>query len=188
MPLSEGEIAYRDAFQFILIRNVPQGLQLKLKDLLYKYSHNLSEAYEYLEILEYVNDMDRENKNELVYRIHGMSLQCFALSVRKLTDNSNRSAKVLINTVIKPELREAETAAINEIYKHFDKFLNKFVVHQDTWSIQEALQSFPDNDTIEADLKHLNDLYDTVVNDLCSDYIRVHRESKGYGPMLDKLI
>lgn len=186
MSLSEGEKAYRDVFQFapfVVKDHVP-----KLKDLLYKFAHNLSEAYDYLEILEYVNGMGSENKNELAYRIHGMSLQCFALSLRKLTDRqSQRSARKLVEKVYKPELKQQELDSIESVYGHYEKFLNKFVAHQDNWSISDGLAVFPDNDVIEADLKYLNDLYDKVCKKICTSYIGVSRKSRGYGPMLDRL-
>jgi hypothetical protein len=132
--------------------------------------------------------MDTDNKVDVVYRIHGMSLQCFALCIRKLTDKqSERSVRKLINMSIQPRYLNRELAAIVEIYSHYEKFLNQFVVHQDVTSVHDGLKLFPDTEVIEADLKHLEGLYIKLVKEICTKYINVKRNNQGYGQDLDKL-
>lgn len=185
--MSEGETAFADTFQFFDI--VPEKDVGELRDLLYKYAHNYLEAVEYLQILKQVDAIQSEDKSELLFRIHGMALQCFPLAMRRLTDNiSKRSLRKLVTKVVRKELSEQELQKIVEIHEHYSFYLDKGVAHQDEYSIKQILEAFPDSDIIDEDMQHLEDLYNTLVRELCSRYITIKQAAHDYNDELHKLI
>lgn len=186
---STGEEIYASSFKFKDSINDAQAI--KLRDFLYKYSFNLSEAYEYLFLVQQMHEIEDERKTDLFGRIYAMGLQCLALSIRKMTDNSSeRSVKKLLILITNPPVIDQieQTKIIDEIYKHYDNFLNKFVVHQDVPSIHEALSYFPDTDLIINDLRVLREHYLTIVQKLCTSYINVDGEGSFFTPELEKLL
>lgn len=87
---SVGEEAYAQVFQFKSF--VPKNDHEELRDFLYKYALNLSQAQDYLQILNQVNKIKDSLKSELLFRIYSMAIQCFPLAIRRMTDTiSNRS-------------------------------------------------------------------------------------------------
>lgn len=187
MGKSEGEEAYASVFQFK--SHVDAKDHEKLRDFLYKYSFNLSEAYEYLFIIIACNEIDTDSKPELFHRIYGMSLQCFALCIRKITDNaSERSVRKLIDLAVKPEFITDHKSKVEEIYKHYEKFLNKFVVHQDVYSVHDGVAFFPNENIIKKDLEYLREYYFSIAFEICSSFINVTGEGAFYDLDLEKLI
>lgn len=69
---SVGEEAFAQAFQFFPF--VPQSDHEELRDFLYKFAHNYDEAKEHLQILQQGNDIEADNKSELLFQIHSMAL------------------------------------------------------------------------------------------------------------------
>lgn len=189
MARSLGEEKFASSFQFR--PNVTVKDREVLRDYLYKFAHNLSEAHDYRELLANIHDLeaDIESTSSLLFRISGMSLQCFALCIRKITDNSSeRSIRKLINITIKPDLIAEHKNEIINIYKHYDKFLDKFVVHQDAQSVHEGISFFPDTDVIDKDLQTLREYYETLVSELCVSYIKVKEDGEYLGFELQKLL
>lgn len=187
MAKSYGEKAYANSFQFKA--GVDAADHEELRDFLYKYSFNLSEAYEYLRILTQVNEIDSKVKSELFYRIYAMSLQSFALCIRKLTDQpSERSIRKLIDFAVKPLYAQDHKDQIDEIYKHYKKFLNKFVVHQDVDSIHVGIGYFPDLNVITKDMAHLREYYLQLTNEICTKHINVSGKSHDYSSELLKIV
>ena len=183
---SAGEEAFAQVFQFKSI--VPTEDHDELRDFFYKFRFNYDEAQEYFAILEQAHDMDAFAKSELLFRVYAMALQCFALSMRRLTDHlGNRSLQKLIPKIIAPELMKKELKRIKDIHNHFSFYLNKSVAHQDTFSVKEALESFPETDVIKQDMKHLKDLYLKLVRELCMSYVGMNREPHDFRDEFNKL-
>lgn len=184
---SEGEEAFAQAFQFYDF--VPVTDQAKLRDLLYKFAHNLKEAHEYLQIAKQVHEIDFDARSELLFRIQAMALQCFPLAMRRMTDNaSKRGVRVLIDMVMKEELRDAEITKLVEVYGHYNYFLDRGHVHQDKQSIHQVINGFPDSDIIEADLIYLEGLYQKIVKEICTSYISVKQNPYDYQAELESLV
>lgn len=187
MTRSVGEEAFAQTFQFKSF--VPSEDREELRDFLYKYAHNFGEAKEYLQILKQVDNIEYNSKSELLFRIQAMSLQCFPLAMRRLTDNiSKRSLQKLVSKIIKDELKPAEIDKIKNIHEHYKLYLDKGVAHQDELSIKEILESFPDTKVIKADMKHLEDLYNTIVTEICSKYINIGGIPVNYAQQLKRLV
>jgi hypothetical protein len=187
MTKSVGEEVFAQTFQFATF--VPTEDHEELRDFLYKYAHNFDEAKEYLQILKQVDEIETDSKSELLFRIQGMALQCFPLAMRRLTDNiSKRSLQKLVTRVVRDEMKADELNKIKAINDHYKVYLNKGVAHQDELSIKEILKSFPDTDVIEADMKHVEDLYNKLVKEICTKYIGIGRLPVNYEPELKKLI
>lgn len=184
---SVGEEAFAQTFQFAPF--VPATDHEELRDFLYKFAHNFDEAKEYLQILKQVDEIDTGSKSELLYRVQGMALQCFSLAMRRLTDNiSKRSLQKLVTKIVRDEFKADETDKIKAIHEHYKVYLDKGVAHQDELSIQEILKSFPDTDVIEADMRHVEGLYNKLVNEICTKYIGIGRLPVDYEPELKKLV
>lgn len=183
---SSGEEAFAQAFQFVPF--VPTQDHDELRDFLYKFAHNHDEAKEYLQLLKQVDEIETEKKSELLFRIHGMALQCFPLAMRRMTDNiSKRSLQKLVTKVIRDEFKSDEIDKIKAIHEHYKPYLDKGVAHQDELSIQEILRSFPNTDVIEEDMKHLEGLYNKLVKEICTKYIGIGRKPHDYRDELNKL-
>jgi len=183
---SVGEEAFAQTFQFF--KHVPASDHEELRDFLYKFAHNYREAEEYLRILEQVHEIDFDQKSELLFRILVMSLQCFPLAMRRMTDNiSKRSLQKLVLKIIDEERRSTELQKIKDIHEHYSFYLNKGVAHQDEPSVADVLKAFPDTDIIKADMKHLKELYQKLVNEMCSKYIGIDGKPHDYASELAKL-
>jgi len=184
---SKGEEAFAQTFQFK--PSVPSEDHEELRDFLYKYAHNFGEAKEYLQILKQVDEIEYNIKSELLFRIQAMSLQCFPLAMRRLTDNiSKRSLQKLVSKIIKDELKPAEIDKIKNIHEHYKPYLDKGVAHQDELSIKEILESFPDTKVIKADMKNLEDMYNKIVTEICSKYINIGGTPVNYAQQLKRLV
>lgn len=188
MNRPEGEEAYAQVFQFKSF--VPDTVKDKLRDYLYKIAHNFIEAKEYLEILKGIDELSAlESDSELIFRIQGMALQSFALAMRRITDKSGqRSLQKFIPAFFNKKYVDVEVKKIQEIYSHYEKYLNKGVAHQDSWSIHQALGNFPDTEIIESDIKHIEDFYYKIVKELCTIYASVEHSKHDYKVELLKLI
>lgn len=183
---SEGEEAFAQAFQFFPF--VPTSDHEELRDFLFKFAHNYDEAKEHLQLLKQLDELDADNKSELLYRIQGMALQSFALDMRRMTDNvSKRGMQQFITKVVRDEFRAGALDKIKAIHDHYKRFLNKGTVHQDEPSKHETLEEFPNTDVIDADMQHLKELYNKLTKELCSAYIGIEGEPYDYGPELKKL-
>lgn len=183
---SVGEEAFAQAFQFFPF--VPQSDHEELRDFLYKFAHNYDEAKEHLQILQQGHEIETDNKSELLFRIHSMALQSFALDMRRMTDNiSKRGMQGFVTKVVREEFKAAELTKIKTIYSHYKRFLDKGVAHQDIQSIQETLGAFPDTDVIEKDMQHLKDLYNKLTKEICSKYISIERKPHDYDSELQRL-
>ncbi len=183
---SPGEEAFAQAFQFAPI--VPTSDHEELGDYLYKFSHNYDEAKEDLEVLKQVNAIGLKNESKLLPRVMSMSLQSYALDMRRMTDlSSRRSVRRLLNKVLKPELRAEEIAKLEEIHGHFSFYLNKGTAHQDEHSIKEVLEAYPDTETIEKDMTHLRELYLKIVKEICTSYIGIDSDPDDYSQELELL-
>ena len=186
MTKSSGEKSYADKYIFKSI--VKPCDHEDLKDFLYKYAFNLNEAYQYLGLVKQTLDTHPGIKTELIYRIYAMGLQCFALSVRKITDTkSKRSLRRLINLAVKPALAAEHKNKISDIYTHYEKFLNKFVVHQDLESIHEGIGFFPETEVIDNDLNYLREYYLTLTQEICVSYMDVTGNPSNFTNDLAKL-
>jgi hypothetical protein len=187
MTKSHGEDVYASTFQFKT--GVHEDHHESLRDFLYKFAFNLGEAYEYLAIVKQSVDLEPKVRTELFSRVYSMSLQCFALSIRKMTDQSSeRSVRKLISLAVKTELAPEHTKKIEAIYKHYDKFLNKFVVHQDIDSVHQAISYFPDTDVVDEDIRYLREYYLNLASEICKSYINVSGKSADYSSDLAKLV
>ncbi len=183
----KGEEAFAKVFQFAPF--VPSSEHEELRDFLYKFAHNYSEAKEYLKLLQQVDDIDFNSKSELLFRIQAMSLQCFPLAMRRMTDNiSKRSLQKLITKVIREEFKNKELQKIRDIHAHYNLYLDKGVAHQDELSVKETLGAFPDTVVIERDMKHLKKLYLKIVKEICTSYIVLDTKTRSYKPELKKLV
>jgi hypothetical protein len=182
---SVGEAAFAQTFQFF--KHVDAKDQEELRDFLYKFAHNYMEA-EYLRLLEQLHAIKFGQKSELLVRIQAMALQCFPLAMRRMSDNiSKRSLRKLVTKVVREELRDAELQKIKDIHEHYSFYLNKGVAHQDEPSIADVLRAFPNSDIIDADMKHLKELYKKLVKELCSKYIGIEGKPHDYEDELAKL-
>jgi hypothetical protein len=183
MSKSDGEEVFSRMFQFAAF--VPQEDQEELRDFLYKFSHNYSEAREFLQILKQVDEIDYSQKSELLFRIQAMAIQCFPLAMRRMTDNiSKRSLQKLVTKIIREEFKVDEINKIKAIHEHYSSYLNKGVAHQDEPSIKEVLDAFPDTEVIDADMEHLKQLYFKVVKEICVGYIGIGGEPHDYNSEL----
>lgn len=187
MKRSKGEEAYAQVFQFKAEVNTAD--HETLRDYLYKIAYNYNEAYEYLGILEAIDQLDiLDSKANLVFRIQGMALQCLTLSMRRLTDRTgNRSLQKFIPKFIKPVEAEIELQKIDNIYSHYKDHATKGVAHQDTWSIKQVLNSFPDTKVILKDLKSIECFYYKIVKEICTNYIGISSNHSDYRAELQKL-
>lgn len=184
---SAGEEAFAQTFQFFQF--VPASAQEELRDFLYKFAHNYDEAKEHLRLLEQVDAIDFDVKSELLFRIQVMAIQCFALAMRRMTDNcGDRSLQRLVAKFIAVESRDNELQHIRDIHNHYSFYLNKGVAHQDKPSTKDTLSAFPNNDVIEADMEYLKQLYSRIVSTVCSKYIGIDSKPHDYDPALRKLI
>lgn len=184
---SDGEEAFAQAFQFAYF--VPSNDHEELRDFLYKFAHNYSEAKEYLNILKQLDEIDFDSKSEMLFRIQAMALQCFPLAMRRMTDNiSKRSMQKLITKVIRDEFKDKELQKIRDIHSHYNLYLDKGVAHQDAQSIKEILEAFPDTDVIRQDMKHLKELYTKIVEEICKKYISIEVDPYDYSVDLNKLL
>jgi len=183
----QGEQTYVDSF---IVKDFINSSDRELiKDYLYKFSFNLSEAYEYLFLVSQCNDIEAEWKSELFYRIYGMALQCLALCIRKMTDaSSERSVRKLVAITEKYKVAVVDEQQIEIIYRHYDKFLNKFVVHQDVHSINDGVSFFPDTKVVVNDLERLRSYYLGIAQSYCNGYIDVSGEGHYYGFDLEKIV
>lgn len=143
MSRSEGEEAYAQLFQFKDV--VPKKDHDELRDYLYKAAHNYNEAQTYFKLLKDVDKIDKDDRaSELIFRIHGMALQSFALSMRRLSDRmGQRSIQKFIPKFIKPEYIEDELKKIQAVYSHYADYLDKGVAHQDTWGGRRGIEALP---------------------------------------------
>lgn len=184
---SYGEEAFAQAFQFAPF--VPVGDQEELRDFLYKFAHNYSEAKEYLNVLEQLSEIDFDSKSELLFRIQAMALQCFPLAMRRMTDNiSKRSMQKLVAKLIRDEFKDGELQKVRDIHSHYKLYLDKGVAHQDEQSVKENLEAFPDTDVITQDMNHLKDLYMKLVTEICTKYISIEAGPYDYSVDLNKLL
>ena len=183
---SIGEEEFAQTFQFK--SNASQEDQEELRDFFYKFAHNYNEAQEYLQILKQVDNIEYNSEDGLLYRIHGMSLQCFSLSMRRMTDNiSERSLQKLITKVVPENLKNEEIKKIKNIYSHYCLYLNTGVAHQDKPSYKDGHEAFPNSDVIEKDMKHLEQLYLKLVLELCSKFISIEDKPYNYSVDLQKI-
>lgn len=184
---SEGEEAFAQAFQFAPV--VPKEDHEELRDFLYKFAHNFDEAKEYLQILKQVDEIETDEKSELLFRIQAMALQSFPLAMRRMTDNiSERSLQLLVTKVIRDEFKASELSKVKDIHSHYKTYLNKGVAHQDVLSVREILKSFPNTDVIEKDMEHLKQLYNKLVKEICTKYIGIEGNPHNYTAELNKLV
>jgi Txe/YoeB family toxin of Txe-Axe toxin-antitoxin module len=185
--MSDGEKAFAQVFQFAPF--VPQEDHDELRDFLYKFAHNFKEAQEYLQILKQVDDIDFDQKSELLFRVQAMALQCFPLAMRRMTDNiSKRSLQKLVTKAVRDEFKVTEINKIKEIHSHYKLYVDKGVAHQDEVSVKENLEAFPDTSVIDADMKYLNELYNKLVKEICTGYIKINGKPHDYEDELMKLI
>jgi hypothetical protein len=184
---SDGEKSYALRFQFA--RFVPDNTHDELRDFLYKFAHNYSEAKEYLQILEQISTIDPDVKSELINRIHDMALQSFALALRRMTDSAGkRSAQKLITKVIHEQHQKAELQKIQDIHLHYRAYVDKGVAHQDDNSKKENLSAFPASNVVEADMEYLSEFYLKIVKEICTDCINITDEPYDYSHELNKLL
>lgn len=184
---SDGEEAFAQAFQFADF--VPANDHGELRDFLYKFAHNYSEAKEYLNILQQLDEIGVDSKSEMLFRIQAMALQCFPLAMRRMTDNtSKRSMQKLVAKLIRDELKDSELQKIRDIHSHYNLYLDKGVAHQDAQSIKEIFEAFPDTDVIGRDMKHLKELYMKIVEEICIKYISIETAPYNYSIDLRKLL
>lgn len=184
---SDGEEAFAQAFQFAHF--VPANGHGELRDFLYKFAHNYSEAKEYLNMLQKLNEIGVDSKSEMLFRIQAMALQCFPLAMRRMTDNiSKRSMQKLVTKVISDEFKDSELQKVRDIHSHYNLYLDKGVVHQDEQSIKEILEAFPDTRVIGQDMKHLRELYTKIVEAICIQYISIDTDPYDYSVDLKKLL
>jgi hypothetical protein len=184
---SYGEEAFAQAFQFASF--VPAADHDELRDFLYKFAHNFSEAKEYLAILRQVNRIEYDNKSELLFRVQAMALQCFPLAMRRMTDNiSKRSLQKLVTKLVREEFKDEELRKIQAIHLHYKLYLDKGVAHQDDQSIKQNLEAFPDTDVIEGDMEHLKNLYLKLVKEICTKYISIEGNPYNYEADLKKML
>jgi hypothetical protein len=183
---SEGEEAFAQAFHFLPF--VPAVDHEVLRDFLYKFAHNYDEAKEHLQLLKQLDELDADNKSELLFRVQGMALQSFALDMRRMTDNiSKRGMQAFVTKVARDEFKAEELNKIKAIHDHYKRFLNKGTVHQDKQSKHETLAAFPDTNVIDADMQYLKELYNKLTKELCSAYIGIDGTPYDYGAELNKL-
>lgn len=184
---SAGEEAFAQVFKFAPV--VPAEDHEELRDFLYKFAHNYAEAEEHLQLLNQIYEIHFDSKSELLFRIQVMALQCFPLAMRRMTDNiSKRSMQMLVTKVVRDEFKDAELKKVKDIHDHYKLYLNKGVAHQDKQSIKENLTAFPDTDVVEADMKHLKNLYLKLVKEICTGYIDLTSGPKNYQNELEKLV
>lgn len=183
---SPGEEAYAQAFQFK--EGVPGSDRDELRDFLYKVAHNLNEAHGYLELLKNIDVVAKDYKSELVLRIHEMGLQCFGLTMRRLTDKLGRRSLQKFTKFLKPPYVDSERKKFVIIYSHYDDFVTKGVAHQDEWSIAEVLKSFPDTKIIENDLKDIESFYYKICNEICERYAKIINPGHDFTKEIKKLI
>lgn len=184
---SDGEEAFAQAFQFAHF--VPANDHEELRDFLYKFAHNYSEAKEYLNMLQQLNEIGIDGKSEMLFRIQAMALQCFPLAMRRMTDNtSKRSMQKLVAKLIRDEFNDSELKKIRDIHSHYNLYLDKGVAHQDEQSIKEILEAFPNTDVITQDMKYLSDLYTKIVEEICKKYISIEADPYNYSVDLRKLL
>ena len=162
-----------------------------LSDYLYKFAFNLTEAHEYAELLNNMDDLsaDKDNFSELLNRINIMTLQCFALCIRRIADaTSERSVRKLLVLANSKEISEQYADELVTVYRHYKTFLDKSVVHQDALSIYEGVSLFPDTKTVNEDLQLLREIYTFLCIGLCDSYLNVREEGHYFGFELDKLL
>lgn len=183
---SMGEEAYARVFKFK--SSVPTSEHELLRDYLYKFSYNYSEARQDLRLLKQVNVVGLNNDSKLLPRIMALSLQGYALDMRRMTDSaSRRSTRKLLKIVIKPGLEVAEIAKLVEIHDHYSFYVDKGIAHQDEYSVKEVLENYPDSETIEKDMVHLKKLYLKIVKENCVSYIRIDSKIEDYSQELEML-
>lgn len=187
MGTKEEELKYSSAFLFKKLINTK--FHDDLGDYLYKFAFNLQEAHEYVSIFLECYDIEIEYRTVLINRIHIMSLQCYALSIRKMTDySSERSLRKLKQLLPSTSAVIEYSTTIDSIYKHYEKFLNKFVVHQDTISISNALELIPNKKVILEDLQALREYYLTLCREICTGFIGIDEDGTYFGVEIEKLL
>lgn len=186
MAKSVGEEYYSS--RFVLSKNIDIEFHTVLRDYLYKFAFNLAEAYEYLFLLDACMDIEESHRSGLIERIYVMSVQCLALSLRKITDNSSKRSIRRINSILpnSPVVRFYQQE-IEPLYKRYNRFLDKFVVHQDGESINDALTFLPERGTFISDLELLREYYISLARETCTSYIDLNGEGTYFGLQLQKL-
>lgn len=187
MTKIRGEEVFKQGF--IFKTHVPLGEQVLLGDFLYKFAHNFLEARDYLQILELSDELDTAHISWLLFRIQGMALQCFALAMRRMTDDaSKRSIRKLISRIIGGELGKTEVEDLKKIHSHFADFVDKGVAHQDQQSYWEVHAAFPNTDVIKKDVLHLENLYYRLVGQVCERCITIRQPMHSYKKKLERLL
>lgn len=183
--ITPGEMYFAEQFKFP--STVPIKKQKKLRSYLYKFADNYFEAKEYLQLLKQTHELANINDSEFIFRVSYMSIQCFALAVRRMTDSGNRSIRELLRMLVVKEEVDAVISEIEAIYGHYSDFLNWMVAHEDIHSKQVALSAFPNTDIIDADMKRLLELYNTIVSQICTECIRIDSNPIDYSNEILKL-
>ncbi len=182
----DGEEAYAQVFQFK--DEVNRSDQDEIRDFLYKIAFNLEEAYAYLELLKSVDAHDKKAWSELIFRINGMSLQCFALAIRRLTDRRGKRSLQKFTKFLEPDRAKTEGAKFETVYSHYEDFINKGIAHQDDWSTKEIFESFPDTHVIDSDLQEIEEFYIKITQEMCSKYAKIVKNDYDYSEALNRLV
>ena len=187
MSMSEGEASYSSSFVFK--DAIDKKSQEELRDYLYKFAFNLQEAHEYMSILDSCADIESKNRTEFIQRIFIMSLLSISLSIRKITDRSSeRSIRKLERILPSSGAISEYSDKIEPIYANYEKFLNKFVAHQDKIGIHDALGHIPDLKIMHKDLQTLREYYLLLCNEICRGYIGIDEDGTYFGFEINKLL
>ena len=184
----KGEEQYANVFQFK--KSIGKDKQEELRDFLYKFSINYTDARKKLSILDYMSEKADGTISSFFIEVHGMTLVCFAIAMRKMTDNSGkRSVKKLVSKVMKNQkMTDEAESKIEEIYSHYKAFLDKYGVHQDEDGIIGTVSCFPDKDKIEDDLEYLRGLYESITKKNCINYIQLDMKEFDFKKDIDRLL